>query len=102
MQSIHDQSLNPTAVKGIDPAVVSSVLSDAEAVLIRIPQSVLHVGYLDSMGKHGVYGVSIFFPGSRDSFENSKKLYGAQYDVMAFARAGWLAFLNSYWDAGAK
>jgi hypothetical protein len=102
VQSIHDQSLNTAAVKGIDPAVVLSVVSDAEAVLAKIPQSVVHVRYLDPMGKHGVYGVSIFFPSSRDSFENNENLYGVYYDVMAFARAGWLGFLYSYWGAGSK
>jgi hypothetical protein len=102
VQSIRDQSLDTRAVKGIDPLVVSSVVNNAEAVLNKIPQTVLYVRYLDSMGKHGVYGISVFFPDSRDSYENNEKLYGACYDVMAFANAGWLDFLYSYWNIGAK
>ena len=102
VQSIHDQSLDATMVKGIDPLVVSSVVNDAEVVLTKIPQSVLYMRYLDPMGKHGVYGISTFFPGSRDSFEDNEKLYGVDYGSMAFARAGWLSFLYRYWDAGAK
>jgi hypothetical protein len=102
IQSIHDQSLDPKAVKGIDSAVVSSVIAASETALAKIPQTVLYVRYLDAMGKHGINGISAFFPTSRDSFENNKNLYGIFYDVMAFARTGWLDFLYTYWDTLTK
>jgi len=87
LQSIHDQSLDPT------------IVGAAETALAKIPQTVLYVRYLEAMGKHGVSGIGVFFPTSRDSFENNKNLYGVFYDAMAFARAGWLDFLYAYWYA---
>ena len=89
-QSIREQSLDAT------------IVNLAETVLARIPQTVLYVRSLQTMDKHGVHGISSFFPASRDAFENNKNLYGDHYDVMAFARAGWLDFLYSYWGAGGK
>jgi hypothetical protein len=89
-QSIRDQST--------DPAIVNA----SETLLAKIPQTVLYVRCLRAMEKHGVGGISVFFPTSRDSFENNENLYGVFYNVMAFARAGWLDFLYAYWDAPAK
>ena len=89
-QSIRDQST--------DPAVVNA----AETVLGAIPQTVLYVQCLKAMDKHGVNGIGIYFPTSRGSFENNKTLYGVSYNVMAFARAGWLEFLSAYWGTSAK
>ena len=98
IQSIRDQSLDPSAVTGIEPAVVSSVVNAAETALAKIPETVLYVRSLQAMDKHGVCGISVFFPTSRDSFANNKNLYGVFYDVMAFARDGWLDFLYAYWQ----
>jgi hypothetical protein len=102
LQSIHDQSLDPSAVTEIDPAVVSSVVTAADTALAKVPQTVLYVRSLKTMDKHGTCGIGVFFPTSRNSFDNNKNLYGASYDATAFATAGWLDFLYAYWDARAQ
>ncbi len=89
-QSIRDQST--------DPAVVNA----ADTVLAKIHDTVLYVRCLKAMEKHGVGGIGVYFPTSRGSFDNDKTPYGVSYDVMAFARAGWLDFLYAYWGASAK
>jgi hypothetical protein len=102
VQSVRDQSLNPSAVSGIDPEVVSSVIQAANASLTSIAQTVLYSKSVKAMSKHGLGGIGVFFPTSRSSFENSQAMYADIYASMAFAQAGWLDFLYDYWGASAK
>jgi hypothetical protein len=99
LQSIRDQSLDPSAVTEIDPVVVSSVVAAADMALANVPQTVLYVRSLKTMDKHSTFGIGVFFPTSGNSFDNNKNLYGDSYDATAFATAGWLDFLYAYWDA---
>jgi len=102
LQSIRDQSLDPSAVTGIDPAIVASVVTAADTALAKMPQTVIHMKSLQAMDKHSVCGIGVFFPTSRNSFDNNKNLYGDSYAATAFAKAGWLDFLYAYWYARAK
>lgn len=102
LQSIRDQSLDPSAVTGIDPAVVSSVVTAADTALTKMPQTVLYMRSLPAMDKHGICGIGVFFPTSRNSFNNNKNLYGDSYSATSFAKAGWLDFLYAYWYARAQ
>jgi hypothetical protein len=102
VQSVHDQSLNPRAVREIDSTIVSSVINSANTALACIPSTVLYSGSVKAMSKHGVGGIGVFFPTSQSSFENSLGMYSDIYASMAFSKAGWLNFLYAYYGASAE
>jgi len=112
VQTIHDKSLDQKEVKDIDPAVVRAVVSSSETLLASLDDAILYCRNVNAMEKKGALGIGIYFPTSRESYENNKGLYAYWtpagyeslgdvnlYELMKFAQEGWLDFLNAYWDA---
>jgi len=105
VQTIHDKSLDPKEVKYIDPAVVKAVVSSSETLLTSLDDAILYCRNVKAMETKGCVGIGIFFPPSRDAYENNKWIYAGvylcpkdAYPLMAFANQGWFDFLNAYWD----
>lgn len=95
VKTIHDESLNPKLVSGIDPAMVASVVSSSETLLSSLSNAIVYHRSLDAMEKKGCFGLAIYFPTSQASYERDRQLY----ELMLFAEQGWPDFLTAYWEA---
>jgi len=117
VQTVHDKSLDQKEVKYIDPAVVEAVVSSSETLLTSLDDAILYYRNVKAMEEKGCLGMGIYFPTSRDSYENNKMLYEYWlpehsspesdestdlYALMQFAQEGWLVFLYAYWDVATK
>jgi len=115
VKTVHDESLDPKEVKYIDPAVVKAVASSSEILLSSLSDAILYYRNIHAMDQKGCLGMGIYFPTSRESYENNKNLYGYWlpegskpnenidlYGLMKFAQEGWLDFMFAYWDVANK
>ncbi len=101
VKTVHDESLDPKLVRNIDQSVVASVISSSEAVLSSLSETIVYHKNTHVMEKARCYGIGIYFPTSRASYENNDHIYGSLYELMRFPHQGWLEFLNAYWDTSA-
>ena len=98
VKTIRAESLDPQKVWEIDPAVVDSVVSSSELLLQSLSEATVYFRNTPAMDKKGCYGLAVYFPTSRDSFERNWQIYGTLYSLMKFAGQGWLDFLYDYWS----
>ena len=95
VNTIYNESCDPKEVYGIRPDVVRAVVSYSKSLCNSLNAAILYHKSLKE--KIGYLGMGIFFPTSRDSYENDRHIYGDLYPLMAFAKEGWLDFLFAYW-----
>ncbi len=98
VKTIHDQSLDPKKITGIDSAVVEAVISSSETVLASLDDAILYHRNTEKMENKNCKGMGIYFPDDRDKYLHNNWIHGYLYETMAFANEGWLDFLNAYWD----
>jgi len=93
VKTIHDESLDAALVKNIDLYAVASVVALSETLLRSLSEAILYHRNLHSMERAGCYGMGIYFPTSRETYQRNEEAY----EAMRFAWKGWTDFLNAYW-----
>lgn len=101
VETIQEESLDPQKARSIDPVVADAVVSSSELLLRSLAEAIIYHRNTPSMDKKGCYGLAVYFPTSRESFQQNRQIYGSLYGLMKFGQQGWLDFLYDYWNSQA-